>query len=133
MAEIFITNFYRYNLPLLNIYWCAVSWIRFVLGNVRIGWGWNIHLISCLLCIIRLIWIGYGRRCISLFFIHPWSFNLSTQELRYYDSFFINTIFPTYIICLNYGTCTPISAWRKSKNVGACFTISLRNTNCERF
>ena len=133
MAEIFINNFYSYNLPLMNVYWCAVSWLR--LGNVRIGWGWNIHLIHFLPCIIRLIWIGYGTRCINLFCIHPWSFNLNTQVIRSYDVFFINTItiFSTYIICLNYGTCTLISAWRKSKNVGACFTISLRNTNCERF
>ena len=88
MAEIFINNFYSYNLPLMNVYWCAVSWIR--LGNVRIGWGWNIHLINFLLCIIRLIWIGYGTRCINLFCIHHWSFNLNTQVIRYYDRYFIN-------------------------------------------
>ena len=95
-----IRSFYSYNLPLLEVYWCTVSWIRFVLGNTRIGWRWNIRLINFLLCIIRLIWIGYGRRCINLFFIHPWSCDLKTQEIKSFDGFLINTILSTYIIQL---------------------------------
>ena len=98
--KIFIRNLYGYNLPLLKVYWCPVSWIRFVLGNVRIGWGWNIHLINFLLCIIRLIWIRYGRRCINLFFIHPWSCDLKTQVIKSDDGFFIKADY--YIVNIYY-------------------------------
>ena len=99
----FIRNFDSYNLPLLEVYWCTVSWIRFVLGNTRIGWRWNIRLINFLLCIIRLIRIRYGRRCINLFFIHPWSCDLKTQVIKSYDGFFIKALsYHYYIVNIYY-------------------------------